>query len=291
MEKSLSIDNLFVFVIIVSAFAVPEEHQSRALTIGIVLALLLRGIFIALGAALLDAFSFMFLIFGLALLGTAVQLFRHRNQDPSVQDNALVGAARRALPITDRYDGGRIFTRIGERRALTPMFLVLFAIGTTDLLFALDSIPAVFGVTQHAYIVFWKAPDNRHEEGNERVLHRRPSKSRWPRPCVGDPRGRSEALDRGARRPDIEPRNDVCPGCRRGQKRRKATPPVALSRVVGGPRGVGEPVHACDLFMLRTGRSRGRPLPVDDAPSWMVRGVACRRAAGREGNAKAVILR
>ena len=152
------------------------------------------------------------------------------------------------------------------------------------------TMPVAFGRADLG-IDFWKAPDNRHEEGNERVLHRRPSKSRWPRPCVGDPRGRSEALDRGARRPDIEPRNDVCPGCRRGQKRRKATPPVALSRVVGGPRGVGEPVHACDLFMLRTGRSRGRPLPVDDAPSWMVRGVACRRAAGREGNAKAVILR
>ncbi len=154
VEKSLSIDNLFVFVIIISTFAVPPEHQPRALTIGIVLALILRGIFIALGAALLDAFSFMFLIFGLALLATAIQLFRHRDQDPPIEDNALVQAARRALPITDRYHGGQILTRTAGRRALTPMFLVLIAIGTTDVLFALDSIPAVFGVTSHAYIVF-----------------------------------------------------------------------------------------------------------------------------------------
>jgi len=154
VEKSLSIDNLFVFVIIISTFAVPAEHQSRALTIGIVVALILRGVFIALGAALLDAFSFMFLIFGLLLLGTAVQLFRHRDQDPSVEDNALVRAARQALPIDDEYHGGQVLARVGGRRSLTPMFLVLVAIGTTDVLFALDSIPAVFGVTQHPYIVF-----------------------------------------------------------------------------------------------------------------------------------------
>jgi len=154
VEKSLSIDNLFVFVIIISTFAVPAEHQSRALTIGIVAALILRGVFIALGAALLDAFSFMFLIFGLLLLGTAIQLFRHRDLDPSVEDNALVRAARQALPIVDEYHGGQVLVRVAGRRALTPMFLVLVAIGTTDVLFALDSIPAVFGVTQHPYIVF-----------------------------------------------------------------------------------------------------------------------------------------
>lgn len=154
VEKSLSIDNLFVFLIIVSTFAVPAQHQSRALTIGIVAALFLRGIFIALGAALLDAFSFMFLIFGLALLGTAWQLFRHRDEDPSINENPLVRAARRVVPIAERYDGGRIVTRIGQRRALTPMFLVLIAIGTTDVLFALDSIPAVYGVTPYPYIVF-----------------------------------------------------------------------------------------------------------------------------------------
>ena len=97
------------------------------------------------------------------------------------------------------------------------------------------------------------------KEGNERVLRRRSSSPRRPRPCVGDPRGRSEALDRGARRPAIEPRNRACLGCRRGRKTRKATPLAAFSRAVSGPRGVGEPAHACDLFMLRTGRSDGHP--------------------------------
>ena len=106
VEKSLSVDNLFVFVVIMSTFAVPAEHQRKVLTIGILAALVLRAIFIALGAALLAAFSFMFLIFGLVLIATAVQLFRHREQDPSVDDNALVGLARRLLPLTERYDGG-----------------------------------------------------------------------------------------------------------------------------------------------------------------------------------------
>lgn len=154
VEKSLSVDNLFVFVIIMSTFAVPAEHQQRVLTFGIIMALVLRAIFIALGAALLAAFSFMFLLFGLLLLFTAVQLFRHRDQDPTIEDNKIVAFARRRLPITDDYDGQKIFTRLGGKRMLTPMFLVLLTIGTTDLLFALDSIPAVFGVTEEAYIVF-----------------------------------------------------------------------------------------------------------------------------------------
>src|SRR5919206_302008 len=122
--------------------------------IGILLALVLRGIFIALGAALLAAFSFMFLVFGLLLVATAVQLFRHRDQDPSIEDNALVAVARRRLPFTDRYDGGRLVTRVDGRRVLTPLFLVLLAIGSTDILFALDSIPAIFGISREAFIVF-----------------------------------------------------------------------------------------------------------------------------------------
>ncbi|MGE5635914.1 MAG: TerC/Alx family metal homeostasis membrane protein, partial [Nocardioidaceae bacterium] len=154
VEKSLSVDNLFVFVIIMSTFAVPAEHQQRVLTFGIVAALLFRALFIALGAALLAAFSFMFLVFGLILIGTAVQLFRHRDVDPSVEDNAVVALARRTLPFSSSYDGGRLVTRIDGRRVLTPLFLVLVAIGTTDILFALDSIPAVFGVTEEPYIVF-----------------------------------------------------------------------------------------------------------------------------------------
>jgi tellurite resistance protein TerC len=154
VEWSLSVDNLFVFVIIMSTFAVPLEFQKRALTIGIVAALVLRALFIVLGAALLDLFDFMFLVFGLLLLFTSIQLYRHRDEDPSVEDNVLVAAARRRLPFTERYDGERLVTRIGGRRVLTPMFLVLLAIGSADLLFALDSIPAVFGVTQETYIVF-----------------------------------------------------------------------------------------------------------------------------------------
>ena len=154
VEKSLSVDNLFVFVIIMGTFAVPAAQQPRLLMIGIVGALVLRGVFIALGAALLEAFSFTYLLFGLALAVTAVQLFRHRDQDPSVSDNALVAVTQRVLPLSDEYDGHRLTTRRGGRRVFTPLFVALVAIATTDVLFALDSIPAVFGVTQHAWIVF-----------------------------------------------------------------------------------------------------------------------------------------
>ncbi len=154
VEKSLSVDNLFVFVVIMTTFAVPAEHQQKVLIIGIVIALILRAIFIALGAALLSAFSFMFVIFGALLIFTAVQLFRHREQDPSIEDNALVGFARRRLPFTDQYDEGKLRTRVNGRKVFTPLFIVLLAIGSTDILFALDSIPAIFGITQEAFIVF-----------------------------------------------------------------------------------------------------------------------------------------
>ncbi|WP_219413953.1 TerC family protein [Pseudonocardia nigra] len=154
VEKSLSVDNLFVFVIIMTTFAVPEEHQHKVLTFGIILALIMRAIFIAVGATLLSLFSFMFLIFGLLLLYTAVQLFRHRDEDPDVEDNPVVRTARRVLPVTDEYVGGKLFTRVDSRRMVTPLLIVLIAIGGIDLLFALDSIPAVFGVTDEPYIVF-----------------------------------------------------------------------------------------------------------------------------------------
>src|SRR3954469_17622101 len=154
VEKSLSVDNLFVFVVIMSTFAVPAEHQQRVLTFGILAALVLRAIFIALGAALISAFSFMFLVFGLLLIFTAVQLFRHRDQDPDIDDNALVRLTRRVLPVTDAYDDGRLLTRVNGRRFATPLFIVFVALGSTDILFALDSIPAVFGVTEEASIVF-----------------------------------------------------------------------------------------------------------------------------------------
>jgi tellurite resistance protein TerC len=153
LEKSLSVDNLFVFVVIMGTFAVPKQYQQEVLIIGIFLALILRVIFILLGAALLETFSFMFLLFGLLLLFTAIQLFRHRDQDPSIEDNVLVMAARKRLPVTDDYGDGGFTTRIDGRKMVTPLFLVLVAIGSTDILFALDSIPAIFGVTEEVYII------------------------------------------------------------------------------------------------------------------------------------------
>ena len=154
VEKSLSVDNLFVFVIIMATFAVPREHQQRVLIFGIIAALGLRAVFIALSATLLSLLSFMFLLFGLLLIWTAVRLYRHRDEDPDVGDNPLVRAARRILPVSDAYAGGRMIARADGRRVVTPLFLVFIAIGGTDILFALDSIPAVFGVTDQAYIVF-----------------------------------------------------------------------------------------------------------------------------------------
>jgi tellurite resistance protein TerC len=154
VEKSLSVDNLFVFVIIMGTFAVPAKYQQEVLTFGIVIALLLRVAFIALGATLLSLFSFMFLIFGLVLIWTAVQLFRHRSEKRTVDENFLVRAAKRVLPVTDDYVGGKMIARVGGRRVVTPLLIALIAIGSTDVLFALDSIPAVFGVTDEAYLVF-----------------------------------------------------------------------------------------------------------------------------------------
>jgi len=154
VEKSLSVDNLFVFVVIMTTFAVPEEHQHKVLTFGIALALIMRAIFIALSAALISLFSFMFLIFGLLLVYTAIQLFRHRDEDPDIEANGVVKAARRLLSVTNGYVGGRLVARMDGRAMVTPLFVVLIAIGSVDLLFALDSIPAVFGVTAEPYIVF-----------------------------------------------------------------------------------------------------------------------------------------
>ena len=154
VEKSLSVDNLFVFVIIMTTFAVPEKHQNKVLVFGILLALIMRAIFILLGATLLNLFSFMFLVFGLLLIYTAVQLYRHRDEEPDIEDNVVVKGARKLFPVSDEYDEGKLFTKINGKRLATPLFLVLVAIGGIDLLFALDSIPAVFGVTEEPYIVF-----------------------------------------------------------------------------------------------------------------------------------------
>src|SRR4051812_12260847 len=117
VEKSLSVDNLFVFVVIMSTFAIPAEHQQRVLTFGILVALAMRAVFIALGAALIAAFSFMFLIFGLLLVGTAIQLFRHRDEDPDIDDNPLVRLTRQLIPVTGAFHGGEMITRLDGARA------------------------------------------------------------------------------------------------------------------------------------------------------------------------------
>jgi tellurite resistance protein TerC len=153
-EYSLSVDNLFVFVIIMASFAVPQEHQHKVLLFGIVLALVLRGAFIAIGAAAISAFVEVFFLFGAFLIYTAIQLARHRNEEPEVGNNPLLRLMERVLPTTREYDGARVVTRIDGKRVATPLLLVMIAIGSTDILFALDSIPAIFGLTKEPYIVF-----------------------------------------------------------------------------------------------------------------------------------------
>lgn len=154
VEKSLSVDNLFVFMVILSAFAVPIELHHRVLLFGIVLALVLRGIFIAVGAAALAAFAFTFVLFGALLLWTAVQLFRHRDEDPDPLDNRLMRAITRRFPVGGDFTSTRLLTRTDGRLGPTPFLVVLLAIGFADVMFAIDSIPASFGVTQNAYLVF-----------------------------------------------------------------------------------------------------------------------------------------
>lgn len=154
VEKSLSVDNLFVFIIILTQFKVPSIFHQRVLMFGVILALILRAIFIAVGAAALAAFSFTFVIFGGILIWTGVGLFKHWDEDPSPEDNVFVRNIRKRIAMTEEYDGSRIFTRVNGKRMATPMFLVMIAIASTDLLFALDSIPATFGVTQEPFLVF-----------------------------------------------------------------------------------------------------------------------------------------
>ena len=154
VEKSLSVDNLFVFIIILAQFKVPSIFHQRILMFGVILALVLRAIFIAVGAAALAKFSFTFVVFGAILIWTGVGLFKHWDEDPSPEDNYLVRSIRKRIAMTDKYDGSKIFTKVNGKRLATPMFLVMIAIASTDLLFALDSIPATFGVTQEAFLVF-----------------------------------------------------------------------------------------------------------------------------------------
>lgn len=152
-EKALSVDNLFVFLLVMTGFAVPKIYQQKVLMIGIAIALILRGGFIAVGAALIENFSWIFYIFGALLLVLAYrQAFGSHDSDPT--QGRIVQIARRILPFTDHYHGDRLSVKIDGKRFFTPMLLTIVAIGFVDLIFAVDSIPAIYGLTDEAYIVF-----------------------------------------------------------------------------------------------------------------------------------------
>lgn len=152
-EYSLSIDNLFVFTIIMAAFAVPRANQRNVLMVGIGLALLMRGVFIALGAQVIARFDWIFYVFGAFLIYTAAKL-AFRKADEGFQENAALRLTKRLLPTTEDYHGTKVLVRAQGRLMVTPMLIVMVAIGSTDLLFALDSIPAIFGLTKEPYLVF-----------------------------------------------------------------------------------------------------------------------------------------
>ncbi|WP_427004544.1 TerC family protein [Pseudarthrobacter sp. H2] len=152
-EKALSVDNLFVFLIIMASFRVPRADQQKVLLFGIVFSLIARTAFIFLGAALINSFAWVFYIFGLILLITAGNLLKPDSHDDD-SDGLVVRLAKRFLPASAHYDGDKLFTVQNGKRVLTPMLLVMVAIGGTDILFALDSIPAIFGLTQNVFIVF-----------------------------------------------------------------------------------------------------------------------------------------
>lgn len=152
-EKSLSVDNLFIFMLIMTAFRVPAVYQHLVLLIGVALALILRGIFIAVGAALIAHFSWIFFVFGVILIWTAVSMLRS-DEHAEYREAWPVRQARKVLPVTDDYVGRKMTVKREGKRWITPMFIVILAIGSADLLFAVDSIPAIFGITQEAFLVF-----------------------------------------------------------------------------------------------------------------------------------------
>jgi tellurite resistance protein TerC len=158
VEKSLSVDNLFVFLLLLGAFAVPRELQQRVLLYGIIGALVLRGIFIALGAAALSAFDWMFLVFGLILAATAVKILRDalsgHDQSVDVDRMRSVRLLRRFFPVTGDYEGPKMLSTIDGKRAITPLAIVVVAVFATDIVFAVDSVPAVYGITGDPFLVF-----------------------------------------------------------------------------------------------------------------------------------------
>ena len=155
LERSLSLDNIFVFAVILAYFAVPGEHvQGKVLAWGIILALVLRLIFIMLGATLLDAFHITFYVFGAILLYTAWKLARHDDTEVEPENNPLLKQLRKRVTMTEDYDGDKLFTKVDGKRVATPLLAVFIVIASTDILFAVDSIPAIFAITQEPFIVF-----------------------------------------------------------------------------------------------------------------------------------------
>ncbi|WP_309117350.1 TerC/Alx family metal homeostasis membrane protein [Saccharothrix sp.] len=154
VEKSLSVDNLFVFMLLLGAFAVPAAVQQRVLLYGIVGALVLRGVFIAAGAAMLAAGTWAFLVFGVVLFVSAVKVMRQGDAEPDVANMRSVRLLRRVMPVTDDYHGARLTVREKGKRALTPLAVVVVAVFATDVVFAVDSVPAVYGITEDPYLVF-----------------------------------------------------------------------------------------------------------------------------------------
>jgi tellurite resistance protein TerC len=153
-EYSLSIDNLFVFIIIMARSSVPRKYQQEVLMVGIIIALVLRGIFILLGAIVIEQFSWVFYIFGAFLLWTAWKQAQDEGEDEEDRENPLIARIRKVIPMSEKFDEGKLRTTVNGKRVFTPMLIVFITIGLTDLLFAVDSIPAIFGLTQSPFIVF-----------------------------------------------------------------------------------------------------------------------------------------
>lgn len=156
-EKALSVDNLFIFALIMGSFKIPRKYQQKVLLIGIALALILRGVFIALGAAIIEAWSDVFYLFGLFLLWTAAKLLWDEiadNEEQDPQDMAVIKVVRKFIHVSDHYESDRLWFKENGKKVLTPLFIALVAIGFVDVLFALDSIPAIYGITSEPYIVF-----------------------------------------------------------------------------------------------------------------------------------------
>lgn len=154
-EKALSVDNLFVFLLIMTGFAVPRQYQQKVLLIGVVIALVLRTIFILVGAAMIERFAWVFYIFGFFLLLTGVKLAKSGGEEEEeYEENVFMRFVRRVLPVTENYVGDKLMVKMNGRTMVTPMLMVMIAIGSTDLLFAFDSIPAIYGITSEPYLVF-----------------------------------------------------------------------------------------------------------------------------------------